>query len=276
MGRKCHVKKELALEALFQIMKSKSLAKRPDPTSPMFYLVKNAIHLWKSSPGVKVDYWDSEKLGLPEKSRERRLLLQTISTWFDRRRNKKHPSKALDAEALAKSVETIETRGTKNSAVSSKKSRVTEALTKIDIIKELCILKEENEKLKAQVRYLKGKRRRRGSFDFFTSYPKRCRTIDTTLDNTTSTASPKAATKPAASDFIGDLADRVSRLEQQYVPLLHTAPNCQSPHLDYIVNGRIECQHEHHGCCSTHDGYSGSFDFLGPDMSTDEIAALLE
>ena len=277
MGRKCHLQKEMALEALFQILKSKNLPKRPDPTSMMFYLVKNAIHIWKSSPSNPADYWDSQKLATPEKSRERRLLLQTISTWFDRRRNKKHPSKALDPEALAKCIEIIETRGTKESEVSTKKKPSKEVFTKADIIKELCILKEENEMLKAQVRYLKNKRRRRGSFDLFTSYPKRCRkTVDTTQCNTARTEPYTNENRPLASECIGDLANRISRLEQQYVPLLHQSPHCESPHLDYLVNGRIECQHQNQGCCSKDDKLSGSFDFLGPDMTTDEIVALLD
>ena len=278
MGRKCHLQKEMALEALFQTLRSKNIAKRPDPTSLMFYLVKNAIHLWKSNPSDPADYWDSQKLASPEKSRERRLLLQTISTWFDRRRNKKHPSKALDPEALAKSIQIIQTRSTEQPEVSNKKKASNELLTKVDIIKELCILKEENEMLKAQVRYLKNKRRRRGSFEIFTTSLKRCRkAVDTTQCNSANTESPTNRNRPLASDYIGDLADRVSRLEQQqYVPLLHQSPNCQSPHVDYMVNGRIECQHHQQGCCRTNDGLSGSFDFLGPDMSTEEIAALLD
>ena len=275
MGRKCHLQKEMALEALFQILKSKNIPKRPDPTSLMFYLVKNAIHIWKSSPSSPDDYWDSQKLATPEKVANDDCYCKPSRRGSTGAVTRNTRPRHWIRKHWAKCIQVIETRGTKDSEVSTKTKPSKEVFTKADIIKELCILKEENEMLKAQVRYLKNKRRRQGSFDLFSSYPKRCRkTVDTTQYNTASTEPSTNENRPLASDYIGDLANRISRLEQQYVPLLHQSPHCQSPHLDYMVNGRIECQHQNQGCCSIDDKLSGSFDFLGPDMTTDEIAAL--
>ena len=103
MGRSSDPQKETALEALFQVMKNLKIAHRPGPSHDLFFMVKNAIHLWKTAhkpSKSKVhltgkvcipicdDYWDKQQLSAPENKKTRDLLLQTISTWFDRRSKK--------------------------------------------------------------------------------------------------------------------------------------------------------------------------------------------
>ena len=104
MGRKCDGRKELAMEALYQIMKTQNILKRPAPTSHLFYLVENAINLWKDDP----NYWN--KVTSSTEKKNCRNLLQTISTWFDRRRNKTKANDTLKSETLAKWKKEIQTK----------------------------------------------------------------------------------------------------------------------------------------------------------------------
>ena len=117
MGRKCNIKKETALEALYQVMKRQKILQRPGPTSELFYMVKNAINLWKSPEASQSesDYWDDEQMSSSENKKKRELLLQTISTWFDRRGKKKAPNKNIEATTLSSWIQCIETK--KNTSI---------------------------------------------------------------------------------------------------------------------------------------------------------------
>lgn len=254
------------MEALFQILNEKCICKRPEPSDPLFFMVKNAIELWKAgsldSSGERKSFWDSEQLSSPKNRKKRRLLLQTISTWFQRRRNKTGVSDELNLTKLNKWKEAIQcvkpqqsaTTGKKHaryeilrstSNKKQKKSKQLDIKTQLKFIHEqLKELKRENATLQLEVGLLKSQLAARNEE---VSSPDTYQVARTC----------KAVPGPSV------------------IPVLHRSTSHSFPHMDYFVDGKLECQHDAYGCCSTNNHPRGSFDVI-TDMEADEIARLLE
>ena len=263
MGRKCHKEKETAMEALYQILNERRILKRPEPSDPLFFLVKNTIQLWKQGTldedTERNNFWDIEHLSSPKNRKKRRLLLQTVSTWFQRRRHKTGICKQVDLTVLQEWKEAIQSckpmsskaTGEKHARIgvhqdqSKKKTKRNNVEHELKLIHEqLTALKQDNEKLRCEVGKLKkqinGRSSRFGRPD-----------------------SPRV--------------DNLFMSAKSSVPVLHHPSAHSTPHMDYFVDGRFECQLDSHECCSGRNGYrpTGSIEFLD-DLDADEIARLLE
>ena len=101
-------------------MKTRNIPHRPGPSHGLFFMVKNAVHLWKSvnksfdrdkQVGNRIiSYWDIEQLSAPQNKKKRVLLLQTISTWFDRRSRKLSRNKCINPKLLQEWIIKIQTK----------------------------------------------------------------------------------------------------------------------------------------------------------------------
>ncbi len=99
MGRNGSVGKDSALEALYQVQKRRGWKERPRPSQPNFSSVITAIDLWKGK-----SYWAINKLSSSPRKKTRDALLHTVSAWLNRRKKRGGPSKFVEA-GLAKRFE---------------------------------------------------------------------------------------------------------------------------------------------------------------------------
>lgn len=283
MGRNCDIRKETAMEALYQVMKAKKILKRPAPNSNLFYLVENAINLWKDDP----NYW-IEVTSLSEKKNCRNLL-QTVSTWFDRRRNKAKANGTLKPERLSKWKEDIQIKKphariniynnhrnknseNNNAQRETEKKRKREKNISIEeLYDQFQELKKENEVLKQEVANLKRQCRRSNSFDIFHT--------DFCIESKKSVERNNVhGTNTSINEHEGKNTNLLSteherKLSMGHIPVIHKSATCPTPHLDYMANGTLDCQHKSSKCCG--DG-GDTYEFLGKDMSFEEISRLLE
>ena len=311
MGRKCDERKELAMEALYQIMKTQNILKRPAPTSQLFYLVENAINLWKDDP----NYW--VKVNSSAEKRNCRNLLQTISTWFDRRRNKTKANDTLKSETLAEWKKDIQIKklrveinndkyniGNNTTQYDNKMKRKREEnISLMGLYDQFQELKKENEILKREVATLKKRCYRSNSFEMFNTdfcIESNNGTWEKSINDTNTSQQEgnnlnEGPTEHVRKLSMGDIpvskginninnsqqegntlnvgpSEHERKLSMGHIPVLHKSSTC-TPHLDYMANGTLDCQHKAAKCCE--EG-TDTYAFLGKDMSLDEIAKLLE
>jgi len=286
MGRKCNMKKETALEALYQVMKRQKILQRPGPTSELFYMVKNAINLWKSpeTSQSESDYWDDEQMSAIENKKKRELLLQTISTWFDRRGKKEAPNKNIEATTLSSWMQCIETKKNTSIVVSvalsnasakqqlelknttegklrAQKDRSWTRMSKKQLLGELQRYAKENKVLRSMLTE-QIKRKRLNSFDMGSG------------KNKTSCCSRK---KIKLSDC-HTIKKHTHGKGCGHTAVIHKSPRHSEPHLDFLVDGVIDCKHGDLPCCNDHNEFLGSFEVLDDDfdISFDKFIELLD
>ena len=295
MGRKCNIKKETALEALYQVMKRQKILQRPGPTSELFYIVKNAINLWKSPEASqsKSDYWNDEQMSSSVNRKKRELLLQTISTWFDRRGKKKAPNKNIEATTLNSWIQLIETN--KNTSIGdpvafniasakqqsesnnntednlhAKKERSWLRMSKKQLLGELQRHAKENRVLKSMLTE-QLKRKRLNSLDMGsgkkkTLFSRKKRKMSDCHCNHEQ-HDQKRITKHTHGKGCG------------HIGVIHKSPAHSEPHLDFLVDGVIDCKHGDLACCSDHnDSFLGNFEVLDEDfdIAFDKFVELLD
>jgi len=295
MGRKCNIQKETALEALYQIMKKQKILQRPGPTSEQFYLVKNAINLWKSPEALqsKSDYWDVEEMSSSKNKKKRELLLQTISTWFDRRGKKKAPNKNIEATTLKSWMQSIERKKnvsndgpvalsiantTQESELKltttdksySRDERSWQRMSKKQLLGELKRFAKENVVLKGMLTE-QLTRKRLNSFDMGSSK--------------TNASFPRKKIKVGHCHGHHDKHDRHCVTKHTHGKgcghrgVIHKSPAHPEPHLDFLVDGVIDCKHGDLTCCSNHnESFLGSFEVLDEDfdIAFDKFVELLD
>ena len=309
MGRSSDPQKETALEALFQVMKNLKIAHRPGPSHDLFFMVKNAIHLWKTAhqpSKSKVhltgkvcipicdDYWDKQQLSAPENKKTRDLLLQTISTWFDRRSKKSSKNKVINQKLLEdwmKKIQ-IETGASKARPTASPRPKVVphrkrqksldylerewRKLDKDELIAELSNLKKECKRLKetlAETLTVQLKRKRANSMEL----PVRCdpghsssgNMLDTIIDNNSNNSKKSKNCHHHDHSHCQHQKNRSEEEEKNseekkrekhahgkdcgHRAILHKTSFHAEPHIDFLVNGVLDCKHQDLDCCSNVD-----------------------
>ena len=325
MGRSSDPNKETALEALFQVMKQRKIPNRPGPSHELFFIVTNAISLWKGNT-----YWDEEELSKPTNKKKRDLLLQTISTWFDRRGKKQNRNKIINVQLLENWMTLIQIDNSAKSdtksvtqnpesnpkTVTDKKKQETVhrklkrwgAMTKAELCSELTRLFKENEMLKETLSEQIFKRKRQHSAGLLGStnsiidrnngkgivdiIHNRKKAKNDSNDEQHrhghshqrhhhhNHCQDEGRTK-CAKTIEADVAKHVHGKSCGHRAILHKSPFHTEPHLDFLVDGVVDCQHQSMNCCNNetnpNEKYSGNFELVDEDfdIELDKLVELL-
>eukprot|EP00943_MAST-04B_sp_MAST-4B-sp1_P009424 g9424.t1 len=326
MGRSSDPNKETALEALFEVMKQRKIPNRPGPSHELFFIVTNAISLWKGKT-----YWDDEELSKPTNKKKRDLLLQTISTWFDRRSKKQNRNKIINVQLLENWITLIQVNNNATSGAKSltqtpesnpktgtdkkklepiqRKLKRWGGMTKTELCSELTRLFKENEMLKETLSEQIFIRKRKHSTDLLSS-------TNSKLDKSNGEGALDTIDKgrKAKNDSNNEQhqhgqcrlrhhhhnhfqdagkTKRAKTIETKVVKhvhgkscghraILHKSPSHTEPHLDFLVDGVVDCQHQSMNCCkfeiNPNEKYSGNFELVDEDfdIELDKLVELLE
>jgi hypothetical protein len=247
MVRIADTQKETALEALWELMQRKNMTQRPRPKQPTIILLIAVVNWWKGK-----DYYENL---VSSNQQKRDKLLIAVTAWLKRRKKRGTPHRQVDMKQLKEYLKILDELystipvPSPTTSPSSKKSGKNQKVSK--------------------------KRKSMASSDSSSDSSSSSSSdisSNVSLSSSTTHAQPFKCARPVFTN--AKLRGRsVSTLHHQHsincghTPVLHTCPGETKPHVDFVVNGSLECGH-HEDCCVKLKGSKGTFQVMGRSNKT--------